>query len=552
MLRNLLIRDIVLIESLDLEFSAGLNVLTGETGAGKSILLDALGFALGRPVRRDLVRAGVAHGSATAVFELPTGHGVWGMLRELDLPAGEGELILRRVASAQGPNRAFVNDQRVSAEVLSRVGAVLVEVHGQHDDRGLLNPRGHGALLDMFAGLAPRLADTRAAWVGWQAAKASLDKARAAQAQALEDEEFLRHSLDELEVLSPTVGEDESLDVRRRLMRQSAELITDVAQAQEALSSRGAEGVLSDALSRLMHVAERAEGRLEATISAVDCTLSELADAQSELDRFAEEMQFNPGELEEVEERLFAIRGLARKHDCVPDALPALAAAMAEKLKEIDAGEGAISELSVAEAAAAEAYVHAAADLSVARRKAAGVLDTAVTGELAPLRMENARFVTELATRPPGPDGTDSVRFTASINPGAPAGPIDKIASGGELSRFLLALKVQLAAQGDDITMIFDEIDRGVGGATADAVGRRLASLSAAGQVLVVTHSPQVAAKGTRHFLISKSAADGSSRTEVVALDATAREDELARMLAGDRVTDAARQAARALLEEAR
>ena len=548
MLRNLLIRDIVLIEALDLDFGPGLNVLTGETGAGKSILLDALGFAIGRATRRDLVRAGVEKGSATAVFEPASDHAVWALLDEHDLPAGEGEVILRRVASAQGPSRALVNDQRVSAEVLAQIGTSLVEVHGQHDGRGLLSPRMHGALLDDVAGLAGPVGRMRELWNDWQAAIKALAEAEAAREQALADEDFLRHSLAELETLSPEAGEDQTLDARRRLMKQAADLVGEVAKAEAALSSEGAEGALGDALSRLMHIADRAEGRLEAAVSAVDRTIAELIEAQGQLASFAEEMRFDPGQLEEVEERLFTIRSLARKHDCAPDDLPDLGGRMSDLLAQIDAGGAQIEELRAALEAAEAAYMDAARVLTDARTKAAAKLDKAVTAELAPLKMENARFMTEIVPREPGPEGLDTVRFTASINPGAPAGPIDRIASGGELSRFLLALKMQLANQGGTQTMVFDEIDQGIGGATADAVGRRLAGLSKAGQVLVVTHSPQVAARGDTHFQIAKSARGGTTRTHVQALGSEARLDEIARMLAGDRVTDAARSAADALL----
>lgn len=549
MLLSLAIRDIVLIEALDLEFGPGLNVLTGETGAGKSILLDALGFAIGRATRRDLVRTGADTGSATAVFEASANHPVSDLLRELDLPQGDGELILRRVAAAQGPSRAFVNDQRVSAEVLAKIGAVLVEVHGQHDGRGLLSPRVHGALLDQSALLGQSVAKVRALWTNWQGAVKALADAEVEQSKALADEEFLRHSVDELEALAPQPGEDDALDARRRLMRQAADLIGEVNRAESALSAEGAEGALADALSRLMHIAERAEGRLEAAISALDRCIAELGEAQAHVSGFAEEMRFDPGALEEVEERLFAIRAVARKHACGPDELPELVARMAAQLQQIDAGGDAIADLQASVGATKTAYHAAAEELSAARARAAKDLDAAVTAELAPLKMENARFVTQIEARDPGPEGTDAVRFMASINPGTPAGPIDRIASGGELSRFLLALKVQLSGATASQTMVFDEIDQGVGGATADAVGRRLARLSQSGQVLVVTHSPQVAARGDGHFQISKTASDGITRTDVRALNEQDRQDEIARMLAGDTVTDAARSAARALLD---
>ncbi|MEM1299467.1 MAG: DNA repair protein RecN, partial [Pseudomonadota bacterium] len=401
------------------------------------------------------------------------------------------------------------------------------------------------------AGLADAVTALRGLWADWQGAVKAVKEAEAARAKALADEDFLRHSLDELEELAPNVGEDDALDAQRRLMKQASDLMAEVSRAEAALSAEGAEGALGDALSRLMHIADRAEGRLEGAVNALDRTIAELGEAQAQLSTFAEEMRFDPGQLEEVEERLFAIRGLSRKHNCSPDDLPNLSAEMSSKLADIDAGGARIEELEAVVSAAEVAYADAATNLSVERAAAAGRLDKAVTGELAPLKMENARFVTEIEKRDPGPEGIDTVRFTASINPGAPAGPIDRIASGGELSRFLLALKMQLAGGGDAQTMVFDEIDQGVGGATADAVGRRLARLSASAQVLVVTHSPQVAARGATHFQIAKAAEGGVTRTHVQSLDPEARQDEIARMLAGDRVTEAARQAAAALLEDA-
>lgn len=548
MLSALAIRDIVLIERLDLEFGPGLNVLTGETGAGKSILLDALGFALGRRARRDLVRAGSGQGSVTAEFLLGPDHPVRDQLADLDLPSGGEALILRRVATDGGPSRGFVNDQRVSGEVLGRIGAMLVEVHGQQDDRGLLNPRIHRSLLDAYSGLGGDLAGLRASWSAWQAADRAVDDARMALARAAQDADFLRHSLEELEQLAPGPGEDDLLDAERRLIRRAAVLTDEISRAAQALSADGAEGMLGDALSRLTHAADRAEGRLEDPIAAIDRTMAELAEAQRGLEDVLEALTFDPDRLEVVEERLFAIRGLARKHNVAPDDLPDLVRDMAARLEAIDRGDDHVAELEAAAQAARSSY-RAAADAASARRRKAGLaLDEAVTGELAPLRMEAARFITAIEPSDPGPEGVDQVRFTAAINPGTPPGPIDRIASGGELSRFLLALKVQLARRSTGLSLIFDEIDRGVGGATADAVGRRLARLAAQGQVLVVTHSPQVASAANRHFRIRKSADGGIARTDVAVLDATERETEIARMLAGDRITDEARAAARALI----
>ena len=391
----------------------------------------------------------------------------------------------------------------------------------------------------------------RSAWSALQAAQKSLAETRDALAKAAEDADYLRHSVEELERLAPQPGEEDALDAERRLIRQAAQLTEEIGRAAAALSAEGAEGALGDALSRLTHIADRAEGRLESAIGAIDRTMAELGEAQAGLAEALEQLTFDPGRLEEVEDRLFAIRGLARKHGVPAEGLPELARSMAKQLGAIDAGEDRIGVLEAEVATAQARYDRAAANLTKLRAAAAKRLDKAVTRELMPLKMENARFFTEIAEGSPGPFGNDSVRFTAAINPGAPPGPIDRIASGGELSRFLLAMKVQLAARSDGLTMIFDEIDRGVGGATADAVGRRLARLAATGQVVVVTHSPQVAALANHHFRITKSAVRGVARTDVERLDAEARRDEIARMLAGGKVTNAARSAARALLEEA-
>ena len=550
MLTALGIRDIVLIESLDLDFCSGLNVLTGETGAGKSILLDALGFALGRSGRRSLVRPGAKQGSVQAVFDVPTNHPARAALEDLGLPTDSPELILRRVAAADGPSRAFIDDQRVSADVMARIGELLVEVHGQHDDRGLLNPRAHRPLLDAFGELEWQVAKLRRHWTAWQEADVALTTAREEIETAAADADFLRHAVEELARLAPEPGEDALLDAERRLIQQAARLTEEILRAAAALSQQ-ADPALGQALSWLTHVAERAEGRLEEPIAAIDRTMAELAEAQGGLTRVLDELSFDPGRLEVVEERLFAIRGLARKHQVQPEDLPGLTEELAGRLATIDAGADRIDALEAEMADRRATYDQAAEALTKARAEAARRLDAAVTEELAPLKMEAARFMTDLSPAPPGPDGADQVRFTAAINPGAPAGPIDRIASGGELSRFLLALKVRLAARAEGLTMIFDEIDRGVGGATADAVGRRLARLAASGQVLVVTHSPQVAALGAHHWRIAKSTAGEVTRTDVRLLDPEQRRDEIARMLAGETITAEARSAAAALIDAA-
>ncbi|WP_417275347.1 DNA repair protein RecN [Celeribacter halophilus] len=548
MLRSLDIRDMLIIDRLELEFQPGLNVLTGETGAGKSILLDSLGFVLGWRGRADLVRAGAAQGEVTAVFDLPKGHDAEEVLAELGMDTDDGELILRRVNTADGRKTAWVNDRRVSGDVLRRLSEVLVELHGQHDDRGLLNPRGHRVLLDTFGGLEPQLAKTRRLWKELAAARKALAAAEAEQAALKDEEEFLRHAVGEFDALAPEPGEEARLDAERRLMQSAEKIAADVAKAHQAISYDGGEGMLSDALKWLEGAAEKADGRLDNAIEALGRALNELAEAQSDVEDCIEALRFNPHELEAVEERLFAIRGLARKHNVLADDLPALADDLRSKLAALDSGAGDIAALAKAVAEAEAAYDAAAGRLSAARAKAASELDALMARELAPLKMERAVFSTEITEGEPGAEGRDAVAFTVATNPGAPSGPLGKIASGGELSRFLLALKVCLTRDQSGVTMIFDEIDRGVGGATADAVGRRLKALAEEGQVLVVTHSPQVAALGGHHWRVAKRVENGVTLSEVIPLDDAARVDELARMLSGDTISEAAREAARSLL----
>ncbi|TNF22074.1 MAG: DNA repair protein RecN [Rhodobacteraceae bacterium] len=547
MLRALEIRDMLIIDRLELTFQPGLNVLTGETGAGKSILLDSLGFVLGWRGRADLVRSGAEQGEVVAAFDLTAEHPARAILTEAGLPVAD-ELILRRVNSADGRKTAWVNDRRCSGEVLRQLSEVLVELHGQHDDRGLLNPRGHRRILDAFAGVEDELAATRATWRALRSARKELAEAEAALTAMREEEDFLRHAVGELDTLDPQPGEEAALDTRRRQMQQAERIRDDVARAGQVLGGEGAEGALADAMRWLDGVADRAEGRLDAPLAALARAMEELDSATRGVEEALEALAFNPHELEETEERLFAIRGLARKHQVAPEELPALAETLRARLDTLDRGDAGIAALRGETEAAQTAYDAAADALSAARRAAAARLDAAVTAELAPLKMDRAVFTTELAEETAGPEGRDAVAFTVATNPGAPSGPIGKIASGGELSRFLLALKVCLAEGNAGVTMIFDEIDRGVGGATADAVGRRLAALAAAGQVLVVTHSPQVAALGAYHWRVEKRVTEGQTLSSVVPLDAGDRIDEIARMVAGDTVTDEARAAARALL----
>ena len=547
MLRALDIRDMLIIDRLDLVFQPGLNALTGETGAGKSILLDSLGFVLGWRGRAELVRQGAAQGEVVAEFELADDHPAHAVLAEAGLPGGS-ELILRRINTAEGRKTAWVNDRRCSGEVLRALSDTLIELHGQHDDRGLLNPRGHRAMLDAYAGTAEQIAAVRAAWAEMARARKALEATEAALQAMQAEEEFLRHSVAELDQLDPQPGEDAELDARRRMMQGAERIRDDVARAFALLGGDGAEGAMADALRWLEGVSDNAGGQLEEPITALGRALIELGEAQDGVNACLQALDVNPAELEQAEERLFAIRALARKHDVTPDELGTFAETLRERLHRLDAGDADLSDRRAALSAAQGAYDKAAEALSVMRQKAAGQLDAAVMTELAPLKMERAVFCTEITPAEAGPEGTDAVAFTVATNPGAPSGPLNKIASGGELSRFLLALKVCLTGERSARTMIFDEIDRGVGGATADAVGRRLSALAQGGQVLVVTHSPQVAARAQHHWRVQKQVADGQTLSSVVPLSADDRVDEIARMVAGDTITDEARAAARALL----
>ena len=548
MLRGLEIRDILIIDRLELAFQPGLNVLTGETGAGKSILLDSLGFVLGWRGRAELVRKGAAQGEVLAEFDLPADHPARAVLREAGLPE-EDSLLLRRVNTVDGRKTAWVNDRRCSGEVLRQLSETLVELHGQHDDRGLLDARGHRRLLDTFGQLDPLVDATRHQWRALRQAQTALEAAQTALAQVAAEEEFLRHAVAELDKLAPQPGEEEALDSRRRLMQSAARIREDITRAHAALASDGAEAAMGNALRWVEGVAERAGDVLTPPIDALGRALGEVADAIAGLEAALDQLAFNAHELEEVEERLFAIRGLARKHQIAPEDLPAFAEDLRTRLARLDAGAGDLAALRQAAAQAQASYDSAAQALSAARAAAALRLDQAVMAELAPLRMERAVFETQITPADPGPEGRDMVAFSVATNPGAPAGALGKIASGGELSRFMLALKVCLVGEQSSATMIFDEIDRGVGGATADAVGRRLAALAEGGQVLVVTHSPQVAALGAHHWRVEKRVEGDQTLSTITPLADQARIDEIARMVSGDTITNEARAAARALLQ---
>jgi DNA repair protein RecN (Recombination protein N) len=552
MLSALSIRDVVLIEALDLSFERGLGVLTGETGAGKSILLDALGLALGSRGDSALVRHGAAQAAVTATFEVEGGT-IAALLDGNGLEVEPGEpLIVRRIVKADGGSRAFINDQPASAALLRQLGAHLVEVHGQHDDRGLLAPAGHRALLDAFGRIDT--GEAARAWTAWRAAEDALAEARAEIATAAADREWLEHAVAELTALAPEPGEEELLADKRRRM-QRAEKIADDLHTVEALldGSDGGLAKLRQAARVLERIAPDHESLADA-LAAVDRAVIEGAVAEDRLREAARALEFDPRAQEEDEARLFELRGMARKHRVQPDDLAALADELRAKLERLEAGEGGVAALEAQVDTAREVYAAAAEALSEARRAAAARLDRAVAGELAPLKLDAARFRT--AVTPLGEEGwsgagRDRVEFEISTNPGAPFAPLAKIASGGELSRFILALKVALAEQGSARTMIFDEIDRGVGGAVASAIGERLARLAERAQLLVVTHSPQVAARGSQHLLIAKSHDGTVTRTGVRPLDECERREEIARMLSGAQVTDEARAQAERLLEAA-
>lgn len=553
MLTALAIRDVVLIEALDLEFGSGLGVLTGETGAGKSILLDSLGLALGARADSGLVRNGSAQASVTASFDLDAAHPALLLLSENGLGAEPGEpLIIRRLLKADGGSRAFINDQPASAGLLRELGALLVEIHGQHDDRGLINPRGHRALLDSFGRLDT--ASVATAWQGWQAAQRALEQAREDLESAARDREWLDHAVQQLTAVDPQPGEEQALSEERSAMQKGARLAEDLSTVTDHLSgSEGALAGLRQAARRLDRIAHE-HPLLGEVLAALDRAVIEASEGEEKLETALRALSFDPDRLETVETRLFDIRALARKHRVEPDQLVALTTELSEKLARIDAGNAGLAKLEADAKATRDVYERAAAALSDSRQAAARRLDAAVAGELAPLKLDAARFRTGIVRLPDSQwsaSGRDRVEFEIATNPGAPFAPLAKIASGGELSRFILALKVALAEEGGMTTMIFDEIDRGVGGAVASAIGERLARLADGAQLLVVTHSPQVAARADRHWLIAKGSVGTVTRTSVHALDESDRREEIARMLSGAEITDEARAQASRLLEVA-
>jgi DNA repair protein RecN (Recombination protein N) len=543
MLQSLAIRDVVLIEALDLNFDHGLVVITGETGAGKSILLDALGLALGSRAATGLVRQGAGQASVTATFDFDSGVAETLSANGLEADASE-PLIVRRTVKADGGSRAFVNDQPVSGALLREIGAQLVEIHGQHDDRGLLAPTGHRALLDAFAKVD--LVEVGAAFRAMRDAETALENAKSALDDAERDRDWLTHSVAELDAFAPEPGEEATLAEARATMQRGERLSGELEELTGLIE--GAEGALPKlrAAARALDRVARDHPALAEALAAIDRAIIEGSEAEAQLAAAARAHVYDPARLEADETRLFDLRGLARKHRVQPDDLAALADDLRSKLNAIEAGGAGLARLEAEVAATRAAYAAAADALTVARTAAAARLDAAVAGELVPLKLDAARFRTVVAAGPENEAGHDRVEFEVSTNPGAPFAPMTKIASGGELSRFILALKVALAEEGGAGTMIFDEIDRGVGGAVASAIGDRLARLAAGRQVLVVTHSPQVAARGGEHLLIAKNSDGLVTRTNLRTLDAFERQEEIARMLSGAEVTDEARaQAAR-------
>ena len=546
MLQSLAIRDVVLIEALDLDFERGLVVITGETGAGKSILLDALGLALGSRAATGLVRQGAAQSSVTATFDFERQIAV--TLTANDLNADPSEpLIIRRTVKADGGSRAFVNDQPVSGALLREIGAMLVEIHGQHDDRGLLAPAGHRALLDAFAKVD--LGAVATAFRAMREAEHALENAKSALDDAERDRDWLMHTVAELDAFAPEPGEEETLATARATMQRGERLAGELEELTALIE--GAEGALPKlrAAARALDRVARDHPTLAEALSAIDRAIIEGSLAEEQLAAAARAHVYDPARLDADETRLFELRALARKHRVQPDDLAALAGELRDKLNAIEAGGAGLARLEADMAATRAAYATAADALTKARVASAARLDVAVAGELVPLKLDAARFCTVVAPGTPSEAGHDRVEFEVSTNPGAPFAPMTKIASGGELSRFILALKVALAEEGGAGTMIFDEIDRGVGGAVASAIGDRLARLAGGRQVLVVTHSPQVAARGGEHLLIAKNSDGLVTRTNLRTLDAAERREEIARMLSGAEVTDEARAQADRLVE---
>lgn len=556
MLTGLSIRDVVLIDKLDLSFDKGLTVLTGETGAGKSILLDSLSLSTGARADTGLVRAGQDRLSVTASFALRADHPALAFLAEEEIEHDDGEdLLFKRTVSAEGRSKAVINGQPVPSRLMRAVGEKLVEIHGQFENHALLSPATHRAILDLHGKLYAPLAKVKKAWGSWQTAKDRRIEAEKSLADTAREEEFLRHALNELEKIAPQEMEEEELATRRSFLMNGEKLIEGVNQAIAALTQTGEPGDdIRKATGFLSQVAAQADGAFDTIIEGLDRAAIELSESHGLLENMAEKIDLDPQALEEIEERLFALRALARKHQVTVDELPDVQAKIAEQLSALDGGALDIKSLKEEEEKARIAYIKAAKILSEKRQEAADSLDRAISAELPPLKLEKARFETQVTPAEEidwSENGTDHILFAVAMNPGTPFAPLHKAASGGEMARLMLALKVILAADGSVPVMIFDEVDTGIGGATASAVGERLAMLAETCQVLVVTHSPQVAARGSHHFRIQKTEKDGTNTTSAIPLDSAEREEEIARMLSGKNITTESRAAARQLLEQA-
>ena len=554
MLTGISIRNVVLIEALDLEFGTGLTALTGETGAGKSIILDALGMATGARSDRGLVRAGTDKAQCIAGFTLS--NSVAKLLEEHDIDVDPNEdVTLRRSLTKDGRSKAFINDQAVGVKLLSQVGLLLIEVHGQHDGKGLLDPTTHINLLDLFGNHQNLLTKCSAAFAQRKETQAQVDALIALQAKTTEDRDFLEHAIAELDRLAPKTGEDVVLAEERKFLQGAEGALTELTAAQDALGEDGAfEARLSSALAGIDRLRTKfgdgqsnAAKALETAAQALERAMLETQDAREAVSLAAQSFSFEPGKLDETEKRLFALRAASRKYDCDIDSLIEARSKFAGELSAIDSADFDLTKAKEAAEKAKDAYDKAAFALSKAREKSAKTLDKAVMHELPPLKMERAQFITHMEPTAESAIGTDKVRFQVSTNPGTAVGPLDKIASGGEMARFALAIKVALAGKNDAV-MVFDEVDQGVGGAVADAVGKRLARLSKSAQVFVVTHSPQVAASADHQYRIEKSSTGSTTTTNVTLVADDAREEEIARMLAGETITQEARAAARQLM----
>ncbi len=553
MLRSLNISNVVLIDRLDIDFNAGFGVLTGETGAGKSILLDSLGLVLGKRAETSLIRKGADKLSVTAVFDNVTDKELLELLQENDIEIENNELMIKRSLNTSGVGKIFVNDQVVSAKLLKEIGKYLVEIHGQFDNQGLLNPANHLSILDNFGGYETLLKNCSQAHKEYKEIIKKRAQAESDILKAKEDEENLTHWIKELEVMSVKSGEMEELQSRRQEMMSAEKIIENLNYAYASLTQgKDVSSSIRSAQSGIAKANNYVNGKYDEIYASLDRALIEITDVVEQIENLSSEIGLNSNEQEKIDSRIFALKDVARKHGCTVDDLPKTLEDFKSQLSSIEKSDEILSELRKEEQVKRLAYVESANTLHKARVETAQKLDKLVMNELSPLKMEKAKFITEVNQRSESEwsdKGFDDVCFTVATNPNSPQGPINKIASGGELSRFMLALKVNLASSTNIPTMIFDEVDAGIGGAVAQAVGERLSRLGKEVQVLVVTHAPQVAALGNYHFKVSKSTVDDITTTNICALDINERKEEIARMLAGETITDEARAAAVKLMK---